>query len=243
MPTYNSWPLGKLPEKFQRKEPHELRDAGFQWEDPREINTEFERRLEDYTGAPHVILTDCCTHALQVSLGFLLETGRIDKSETISIPRQTYVSVPMTLYHLGLPFTLRAEEWSGEYQLGTTGVFDSAARFTSGMYSGAALAQCLSFQIKKRLPIGRGGAILTGDAELAEWARYAVYDGRDLTTPYDSIQHLKAVGWHFYMTPEDAARGILLLEQIPRVNDDTMTWSHYPDLREWKVIAEIEHRK
>ena len=28
--------------------------------------TEFEQMLSDYTGAPYVVVTDCCTHAIEL---------------------------------------------------------------------------------------------------------------------------------------------------------------------------------
>lgn len=58
------------------------------------------------------------------------------------------------------------------------------------------------------------------------------YDGRDLLTPYTDQNHIKTVGYHFYMTPEDAARGIMIMDGLHDVNEDTMDSSHYPDLRE-----------
>jgi hypothetical protein len=38
------------------------------------------------------------------------------------------------------------------------------------------------------------------------------------------------MGWHFYMTPEDAARGILLMDKLEENLDDTMFWTNYPSL-------------
>jgi hypothetical protein len=41
------------------------------------------------------------------------------------------------------------------------------------------------------------------------------------------------MGWHFYMTPEDAARGILLMDQLEENLDDTMSWTNYPSLMDY----------
>ncbi len=46
------------------------------------------------------------------------------------------------------------------------------------------------------------------------------------------------VGWHFYMTPEDAARGILLMDQIPEVNEDTGHSNTYSDLPNKKIFKQ-----
>lgn len=213
---------------------------GFAWEDPRDINAIFERELGSYTGAKHVILTDCCTNAIFLVLQYALKTGKLQHQDCIRLPSRTYVSVPMALHHAGLRFRLEDYEWSGEYELGSTGIFDSAARFTGGMARVDSWAQCLSFQIKKRLPIGRGGAILTDDDALAEWARLAAYDGRNLSSKYDSPAHVLQLGWHFYMTPEDAARGLLILKDMKESYEDMMDSNHYPSLRQWNIISSLE---
>lgn len=234
---YNSWPLGKIPAHLQRPEPEQARNAGYDWSDARELNTHFEARLAEYTGAPYVVLTDCCTNAIFVTLKYLQASGAITDSVPLSIPARTYVSVPMAIHNAGLKFTLDDRVWSGEYEIGETQVFDSAARFSSKMFQEDAFAQCLSFQIKKRLPIGRGGAILTANKTFADWARLAVYDGRDLNTPYDSPDHVTQIGWHAYMTPEDAARGLLILDGLELRYPDTMNQLNYPDLRQWPAVT------
>jgi len=232
--TYNPWPLGQLPPEFQRPEPDLVRKAGYAWEDPRDIIDMFEARLARYAGSKFAVAVDSCTHALFLSMKYEKVTG------SISIPAQTYASVPMQILHAGAMPAFRDIEWSGAYRLGETRIIDGAARFTSGMYSDPDSLHCLSFQIKKTLPIGRGGAILTDDLRAAEWLRLARYDGRDLKTPYTSTTHVGSLGWHYYMTPEDAARGLLLLDQIPAANADMMDWNHYPDLRVWfsRILSE-----
>ena len=162
----------------------------------------------------------------------------------VEIPAQTYVSVPMQILHAGALPEFQDSHWKGLYELGTTGIWDSAARFTRSMYVGKGALQCLSFQIKKILPIGRGGAILTDSRDEYQALKLMSYDGRDLKVPYTDKTHLKSLGWHYYMTPEDAARGIILMDQLPVENPDSMTWKHYPDLREWDVLtAEIDLRR
>lgn len=237
---YNPWPLGKLPEHFQRPEPGLVRELGVDWDDPREINQEFESRLARHSGSRYAVLTDCCTNAISLCLNYSLQVGRLAPQDTLEIPTRTYVSVPMAIHHAGLRFRLREYAWTGEYEIGVSGIYDSAARFTKDSFGSGALAKCLSFQIKKRLPIGRGGAILTNNKQLYEWAKLAVYDGRDLKTKYDSADHVRSLGWHYYMTPEDAARGIILMAQLPEINPDMMDHSHYPDLRNWAAVASLE---
>ena len=127
----------------------------------------------------------------------------------------------------GLNVGLVENLWDGIYQLYPTNIYDAALRWTEGMYIKDS-AMCLSFQIKKRIPIGKGGMILCDSKEEYDWLKLASYDGRDLNTPYDSKGHVKMEGWHYYMTPEDAARGIILMDKTPRVNSDQGGWKNYP---------------
>ncbi len=232
--SYNPWPLGRLAPEWQRPEPALIKRLGYEWDDPRDIVEIFEQKLADFSGSSYAVVVDCCSHALFLALNYLGV-----KSE-IEIPRHTYVSVPMQIMHSGSIPKFIDLEWEGIYELGTTGVVDGAGRFTKGMYVGNGKLQTLSFQIKKRLPIGRGGAILTDSEDAYRWLKLASYDGRDLNTPYDSPGHVAKLGWHFYMTPEDAARGIWLMDQLPDDMPDTMTWANYPDLSKMDVFLPTE---
>jgi dTDP-4-amino-4,6-dideoxygalactose transaminase len=95
------------------------------------------------------------------------------------------------------------------------------------MYEGG--LHCVSFQIKKRVPIGRGGMILLDNKEDYEYIKKISYDGRDLDGAYDD-DPFEYLGWHYYMTPEDAARGIILMNQVPEINEDYAGWESYPDV-------------
>ena len=120
--------------------------------------------------------------------------------------------------------------WSGIYRIDGSRVYDGAVRWKKNMYVPNSL-QCLSFQIKKRIPIGRGGMILCSSKEEYDWFKLAVYDGRDLKTKYDSPDHLKMLGYHYYMTPEDAARGVILMDHI-KEEGDTGNYSMYPNVND-----------
>jgi dTDP-4-amino-4,6-dideoxygalactose transaminase len=228
--NYNSWPLGKLPTAWQRSEPETIKKLGYKWNDPRDIIDIFENKLARFAGAKYCVLTDSATSGLFLAIQFR------NTQSSISIPVQTYVSVAMQIIASGSKLEFREEKWSGLYELGGTNIFDSAARFSPKSYVGSDALQILSFQIKKRLPIGKGGAILTDSKEAYEWLKYASYDGRDLTTPYNDSNHIKQFGWHCYMTPEDAARGIILMDSLPANYEDTMNWSSYPPLTDYEFF-------
>ncbi len=231
---YNSWPLGQLPEEWQRPEPEQVKKMGFNWEDPRDLVDLFEKQIAEYSGSKYAVATDCASNAIFLCLKYKQIKG------PVQIPKQTYVSVPMQLLHAGIDFQFIDENWTGIYEIKPTKIFDGAGRFTKGMYVGGEDAlHVLSFQIKKRLPIGRGGAILTNSYEAYRWLKLSSYDGRDLTTPYNSNDHVQQLGWHFYMTPEDAARGIILLSELGEDLPDTMDYGKYPDLSQMNVFKNL----
>ena len=235
MVHYNPWPLGKLPEGWRRPEPELIRNEGYSWEDPRDIVTIFEEKLAEYSNSKYAVVTDCATNALFLCLKYRQRTENI--FQAVEVPARTYVSVPMQVLHANLGVSFRDEQWSGIYELRSTKIIDGAGRFTKNMYTGNNNLHVLSFQIKKRLPIGRGGAILTDSLDAYEWLKKASYDGRDLNTPYDSINHVTQIGWHFYMTPEDAARGILIMDQLDDHLPDTMTYENYPDISKLDIFG------
>lgn len=234
MTQYNSWPLGKLPIEWQRPEPQLLRTFGYRWNDPRDIVNLFEEKLAKYSGSKYAVVVDCCSHALFLCLKFKQIAGEI------VIPDNTYASVPTQIIHAGAVPVLKNVHWQGIYELGSTKIYDGAARFTEGMYVGSPALQVLSFQIKKRLPIGKGGAILTDSIDAYQWLKLASYDGRDLSTSYDSAEHIKMSGWHYYMTPEDAARGIIIMDQLSSTNPDAMTWQNYPPLSSMAQFSKLK---
>lgn len=224
---YNPWPLGNIAENLQRPELADLKSLGYQFADPREVVEIFEAKVAKFAGSKYAVAVDCCSHGIFLSLKFLNATG------TITIPKQTYISIPMQIMHAGCKVEFEDNHWVGMYQLKPFPVFDSAVRWTKGMYEGG--FQVISFQIKKRIPIGRGGIILTDDKRAYNWLKKASYDFRDLTIPYPKNKY-EFLGWHFYMTPEDAARGIILMDNTPEVNDDIANWSNYPDTSTNKVF-------
>lgn len=186
--------------------------------------SEFEQALTKFTGAPYAVMTDCCTHAIEMCL-------RFDRVHRCSIPAHTYLSVPMTLHKLDITFDYTDVEWLGEYQLTGTRVWDSARLLKQGMYR-TGMLQCLSFGYDKPLAVGRGGAVLTDDVEVYDTLKQQSYDGRDLSiTPWEQ-QKIFRVGYHYRPTIEEA---VTALELLPTVNQEPKP-KQYPDLREIIII-------
>lgn len=179
---------------------------------------EFEKALSEYTGAPYVVLTDGCTHALELCM-------RYDQVKQTQFTAYTYLSVPMLMRHLDIKFSLTDETWQGEYQFENTRIWDSARRLEHGMYRPGQF-QCLSFGWTKPLQIGKVGAILTDDLEAYQLFSRQRADGRDLNLPWESETQL-ILGWHYCPTLESCERGLAMLPNtIPQCQT-----SIYPDLR------------
>lgn len=186
--------------------------------------TEFEQALAKFTGAPYVIMTDCCTHAVELCL-------RFDHVRCCSLPAHTYLSIPMTLHKLDIEFDYTDREWVGEYQLTGTRIWDSARLLKQGMYR-PGMVQCISFGYEKPLSIGRGGAVLTDDEDLFTILYQQRYDGRDLSISPWEKQKIFYIGYHYKPTIEEAIKG---LELLPTV-DQEPKYKQYPDLREIIII-------
>jgi dTDP-4-amino-4,6-dideoxygalactose transaminase len=181
----------------------------------------FESALGLLTGAPYVVMTDCCTHALELCLRY------VSPYKVVRIPAHTYISVPMMLRKLDIGYIFEDLEWVGEYQIKETNVWDSARKLQLGMYRPGQM-QCLSFGQSKPLDIGRGGAILLDDQQAYETLIRQRSDGRDLKiTPWES-QKVFEIGYHYRPTIEEAVRA---LEKLPNV-DQSPKYFKYPDLRE-----------
>lgn len=224
MKQFSEWPIEELEESLRRPELNKLKDLGYKWDKPHEVVNIFERLIAEYAGSKYAVAIDCATHGLELAVNF----HNYNNQYVIYVPKYTYVSVPTILLRAGHEITFTDEEWYGTYRLDPLPIVDGAARFTKNMYEKGS-THILSFQYKKRLPIGRGGMILT-DSEV-EYNHYKkmVYDGRDLNISYD-IDEIDNLGYHYYMTPEDAARGIILFHTLDEFNDDTADWQNYPNL-------------
>lgn len=153
--------------------------------------------------------------------------------ETVTIPARTYISVPAAILHAGGQVDFADIAWTGTYRLEPYPIVDSALRMRRGMYQGG--LHCVSFHARKLLPIGRGGMVLTDDPQSVDWLRRARFDGRDGSVPF-LADPVSMLGWNAYLTPEQAARGLQLLEAIGDGRPDLTPV--YPDLRTMPVFRQ-----
>lgn len=188
---------------------------------------EFERAVASYADSRYAIAVESCSAALFLSCKYL-NVGEV------TIPRRTYPSVPAAIIHAGGRVVFADLEWAGVYPLLPYMIVDGALRFHKNMYEGG--LHCLSFHSKKRLPIGRGGMILTDNLEAYEWLKKARFDGRDEIPLYEQ-KDIKIAGWNMYMTPEQAVRGLELLKTIEDYPPDIdVNTQGYPDLSQFSAF-------
>jgi dTDP-4-amino-4,6-dideoxygalactose transaminase len=186
----------------------------------------FEQELATFTGAPYAIMTDCCTHAIELAL-------RYDNVKMCYFTPFTYVSIPMTMHKLGINYSYSEEDeehWIGEYRFFGTRIFDSARRLEPGMYRKGKI-QCLSFGHGKPLQVGRGGAILLDDKVAYETMLLQRYDGRDLTIDPWVEQKTFKVGYHYKPTIEEAEAASIELTKYIGKGEYAPVLHQYPDCR------------
>jgi dTDP-4-amino-4,6-dideoxygalactose transaminase len=208
-----------------------------------EVTDDFEKQLCNYTGSKYTIAVDNASNAIFLALYYEKNIAKRITTDTISIPERTYPSVPCEIIHTDLKVDFEkvdGDTLTGAYNLKGSRVYDSALRFTADMFI-PDTHMCLSFTGPyKHFKLSKGGAILTDDYDANLWFRRARYSGRRECSYHDD--NFDMLGWNFYMMPELAARGILLMNQFynldgsKKKNDDlTMP---YPNLSKFKIYKE-----
>jgi dTDP-4-amino-4,6-dideoxygalactose transaminase len=205
------------------------------------VTEEFEEKLADYTGARFAVTVDNMSNALFLALYY--EHNVMNRTEeVITIPNRTYPSVPCEIIHTGLKVNFRKvkrKTIKGAYELEGSNVWDSALTFTADMYK-PNTHMCVSFTGPyKHFKLSKGGAILTDDVDAYRWFKRARYSGRRELSYFED--NFDMLGWNFYMMPELAARGLLLMGQFYNrdgtkvVNKDLEL--PYPDLSKFEIYT------
>ena len=192
---------------------------------------EFEETIAEYYGAPYAVAIDSCTHAIELCL-------RLNQVKKTSCPKHTYLSTPMTLEKLQIDWTWNNNLWEEYYFLTDTNIVDAAVMWEEGGYIPGTMT-CLSFQFQKHLNIGKGGMILLDDVTAYNELIKLSYDGRERNVRW-AEQEITSLGYHYYMTPESAIKG---LEKFPMIKGKVpKRWSYldYPDLSKMKVFSHVK---
>jgi dTDP-4-amino-4,6-dideoxygalactose transaminase len=204
------------------------------------ITEDFEKSLCDYTGSPYAIALDNMSNALFLSLYYEKNIKNSLSTNKIDCPSNTYPSVPCEIIHTGLKVNFiqsNTNKIKGPYRLNPSNVIDSALRFTADMYE-SGTHMCLSFTGPfKTLKLSKGGAILTDDYDAMLWFKRSRFSGRRECSYHEDTFDM--LGWNFYMIPELAARGILMMSQFYNM-DGTKKHNEdlelkYPDLSKYEI--------
>jgi dTDP-4-amino-4,6-dideoxygalactose transaminase len=206
------------------------------------VTEEFEEKLADYTGARFAVTLDNMSNGLFLSL-YYEHVVKNRTEDVIKIPCRTYPSVPCEIIHAGLKVgfePVKGNTIKGAYQLKGSNVWDSALTFTADMYK-PNTHMCVSFTGPyKHFKLSKGGAILTDDYDAYCWFKRARYSGRRECSYHED--NLDMIGWNFYMMPELAARGLLLMGQFYEIggkkkhNEDLEL--PYPDLSKFEIYTQ-----
>ena len=146
--------------------------------------------------------------------------------------------MPFTLIKLGLDFNFLDNKWTNYYRLGNTRIIDAAVHWEPNGYENLRIMSmnplvCLSFQFKKPLNLGRGGAILCSSKEEYIKLKKLAYDGRYGDKGW-ATQDIDSIGYHYYMTPETANEGLTKLPTS--ISNKEWNYNDYPYLPAFKVF-------
>ena len=187
----------------------------------------FENKLAKFTGAPYVVTTDCCTHAIELCF-------RLLEIKETRFTAFTYISVPMTMELLGVDYQLSGTTWRDEYSFLGTPVWDSARCLKPNMYREKQY-QCLSFGHGKPLDNVRGGAILLDNEEHHRQLKMMSYDGRDPSYKNWIDQKVFTQGFHYMMRYEECESATLLLDNYITAGEFEHPYKPYPDVRDTEI--------
>lgn len=194
---------------------------------------DFEAELCSYTGSKYAVCVNSCTMAILLACAW----QKIKRGDClVIIPAETYCSVPQSIIHAGHRVKFQYQIWEGEYRLEPFPVWDSARRFTSGMFRPGQM-QCLSFHASKILGASQGGCVLHDNDEADAWLRRARFDGRMEGVPANE-DHFDMIGHHCYMSPDTAAQLLwkLTSAEFKRDNPDLPN-PEYPDLSKFPIFG------
>lgn len=188
--------------------------------------TDFENSIAKFFGAPYAIAVDSCTHGVELCL-------RYTNADSISVPKNTYLSIPFLANKLLIDLEWRTEDWVDYYYL-TDSVIDAAVLWSADSYIPGTYMS-LSFQYQKHLSLGRGGMILTDNKAAAIQLKKMSYDGRLPNIPWRE-QNIQTYGYHYYMTPETAQLGLDKLDTAIQTKPKQWVSTDWPDLTQMEIF-------
>ena len=185
---------------------------------------EFEEKIAEFFGAPFAIATDSATHGIELCL-------RLTEAKEITVPKHTYLSIPMLASKLGIGLKWHDLHWIDYYFL-TDRVADAAVLWQRDSYEAGSF-MAISFQYQKHMSLGRAGMILCDNKEEAKMLKRMAYDGRDPIIPWRN-QNVSVQGYHYYLQPELAEKGLQKLQSA--IDTPPRRWR----IEDWPNISEMD---
>ena len=187
----------------------------------------FEDAVAKFYGSQYAVAVDSCTHSIELCL-------RYNKVKKIVVPKRTYLSIAFLASKIGIDLEWKDENWVDYYYLDGTNIIDAAVLWERNSYIPETL-MCLSFQYQKHLSLGRGGMILTDKREARNQLKRMSYDGREPDIPWRD-QNIKSMGYHYYMTPETAQKGLEKLSDAIKTKPRQWVLEDWPDLKNMDIF-------
>lgn len=187
---------------------------------------EFENKIAKFFNSPYAVAIDCCTHGIELCL-------RYKNIEKITVPKRTYISIPLLSNKLNINLEWKDEVWKDYYYI-TNDIIDAAVLWKKNSYIPKTF-MCVSFQFRKHLSLGRGGVILTDNKQAALDLKKMSYDGRLPDIPWGE-QDINTMGYHYYMTPETAILGLEKLPNAMETKPKQWTIDDWPDLTQMSIF-------
>ena len=191
-----------------------------------QVIADFEKSIASFFGAPYAVAVDCCTHGVELCL-------RMKDVKKIKVPKRTYLSIPMLANKLNIDLEWTEQVWQDYYHL-TDDIIDAAVLWRENSYIPNTY-MCVSFQFRKHLSLGRGGVILFDRQEDFDTLKRMSYDGRSPDESW-SVQNIKTIGYHYYMTPETAELGLKKLPEAIERKPKQWVYKDWPDLTTMDVF-------
>ena len=98
-------------------------------DDPWDCVELFENKIASFCGSKYAISTDCCTHAIFLCLRYVNKTNT-----KISLPFNTYISLPSAINMAGYSFKFVDHKWQDSYLLDPLNIIDSATCLKKNMF-------------------------------------------------------------------------------------------------------------
>jgi len=194
---------------------------------------QLENRVAEFFGSPYAVAVDCCTHGIELCM-------RYQNLSYINVPKRTYIAVPFLAKKLDITLNWKDENWQDYYKINEhfKPIYDAAVLWKKNSYISGSF-MCISFQFQKHLNLGRGGIILCDTKEDYLNLKKMAYDGRDPDIPWRD-QDISSMGYHYYMTPETAQKGLDKLDEA--INTKPRQWvvTDWPDVSLMKVFNKNE---